>query len=119
MRSYIIVDLRPILLSFSKTASWYPLYNVFPLKDIIGHILSLSNYLDSFEHIYFEIENRLDSKQVNDTFELDNLDLFMEALIHDVDSTIENKTGDPDILENYTFDRWIDETAVILIKESS
>lgn len=107
--TYIIIDLRHLLESFSKCGKMYLLYNQIPLKHIVEIILKHSVGLD-FEMIKTELTQNVK----NHHFTEEEIEIFVEVLAHHLDCRLLEMINDFVVVKEFIFEKWIDSTSVIL-----
>lgn len=111
---YLIIDLRDVLSDYVKNRKWYQLYKIFPLQDIVQVILSVNCYEDVSEYFWVELDRRFDSIENIPEFDLNNIDFFRELLTDYVDGFIRQKVPSDIDTASYVFDRWVDQTTVVM-----
>jgi hypothetical protein len=114
MATYVIIDLREIMIELSKDRNKYHVYRHFPIKDIISTFLSIPIYTHYKEAVYLESEMRFNGLNLtcDQIFELEK---HYDFLVYTIDKYVVdlldkvNKEWDTLVLE-----RWVDNTSVML-----
>ena len=109
MINRIIIDFRPVITKYSEVESAYDLYKVFPIRDIVETILSVSPDIDYSEILYYEIESRLSRHPdgENITYCVDMLDIFFEGLAKMLDELVISKVPMGIEFQHFSVDRWV------------
>lgn len=109
--SAIIVDFRPIVISFARCESMYPVFKSLSLKTIISILLSVTK--DEKEDIVtIAIDESFKRFRVPVLIDIDDLEIFYMNLLEELEDEIYSKFNHVDI--NIIFDSWADETTAIL-----
>lgn len=112
----IIIDLREVIKDLSEIQSHYVVYKEFSLKDIIAELLLCNPYIDYSENIWYALEKRVGNRI--DLLDLEEVDRLFQIIVLLVDATIQNKLPKRIDTGEYIFDKWVSNTAVMLIKQS-
>lgn len=111
-----IVDLEPVFRTYSSYTGLYPLYNVFPLKEMISLILTSYYDQDVTEIIDIELDRRLGEDNSKEYIDVFLRDIFLSGLIETIEDhlySISNRKFD---YADYSLDKWVGETTAVLVK---
>lgn len=110
---HIAIDFTPILKEWGFKANLNPVYEYYPLKDIISGILRMRAYEDHNDLFWIELEERHPN---TDIFNLDLLQLALENLVEDLDLTVRRIINNDDIYGEYVMLSWITKTSAVFVK---
>lgn len=108
----ILIDLNPVIYQISVEYPQPDFYLKFSIRDIIATLLTSAMLNDDGEYIWFEVENRFDTEL--DTMDMDGTQILFFTITEVVDEYIRQQLPPSFPQEAYIFDRWIDNTTVIL-----
>lgn len=109
---YLVVDIRDTIKEYNSISQFQSIYRYFPLADIISTVLTIESDLDYEPFIFDELERRLGDKL--DHINMDNLTIFFETMVLDIDQTIQDKLPVHIRGTDFIFDKWISSTTLIL-----
>lgn len=118
---FLVIDLKDVIDAHISLNTLYDVYNKFPLQEMISSILSVPSNLDYSEKLNIEVEDRF--SDVLDDFDYDDpnihrffeeMELFLDNLAILIDENISRKLKPTFNYEEYVFEKWIDNTSILL-----
>ena len=108
----ILIDINPVLYKIS-TEHYYPeFYSKFPIHEIVATLLTSPMLDDEGELIWYQVEKRFDAEL--DTMDMDNTQILFFTITEEVDKYIRQQIVQSYPQEAYVFDRWIDNSTIML-----
>jgi len=117
VKKLVAVDLTDVIDEYKVKEHLYPIYEKFPLNDIIANVLSVSPYIDYSESIEDELDRRFGSEA--EFLDMDAFCFFYESLSEAIDTCVlkqmqkYEKDKEKDLLI-YVFVKWVDNTSLLL-----
>lgn len=114
---YLIIDIREVMVEYTKAQQLFNIYKYFPLRDILECILTTAAYQDNGEYLWMELERRFGD--VKENFDYDFIDLMFDILTQYLDQLIRSRTPEVIDTNSYVFQKWLGSTSVILEKDEN
>lgn len=109
---YIIVDLRDVMLEFSRYRGLQALYRVVPLSEIIQCILASPIYDDTNQYLWDHISDRIQGTDID----YDAMAFFFETIMQNLDACVRQRAMRIET-ELYLFENWVGSTSVIMKRD--
>lgn len=116
---HVLVNVCDTVSIYSSFTSLTPIYDHFPLRDMIGMVLShrLANDIPGYDgvlndHYFSEVEYRLGA--IMQHVDIDALFMLFEGLVENLDSEIAHRFPQYITTGMYQFASWIDGTTILL-----
>lgn len=109
--SAIIVDFRPVVITFSSCKAMYPVFKSLSLKTMISILLSVSKD-EPMGIVTAAMRESVKRFRVPVMVDIDDLEIFYMTLLEELEDEIYTKFNHVDI--ELIFDSWVDDTTAVL-----